>query len=404
MNCRLACRWSVLIARGSRPPFFCHRFCVTKPDQIEKLRACGVRYVEVEVDGNEPLADTTGNRDHPASPIDLLGAAARSAHPEPPEPPRPLAAIPSLDELAQARQAYMAAKQVVEQAMTDVRLGREIAVDSVRQTVETMADNVLHNPDALTSLSRLKSFDEYTFYHSVNTCILALAVGNHLCLERDSLVALGIGALLHDIGKMAIPLEILNKPGRFTPDEYEIMKQHALRGAETLAATTGLHESCIQPALQHHERCDGSGYPFRLTRKDLSLFGRISSIVDIYDAMTSDRVYHRVIPAYEALRYLYGLGQGGLVDPELVQHFISCVGIYPVGSCVKLNTGAIGIVQAIHRENLLRPVVLLVRAPDQTAIDPAQPLDLWTEPASRSWIAEALAPQLVQIDPRQYLL
>ncbi len=279
------------------------------------------------------------------------------------------------DELPAARQVYAAAKHIVEDAMQDARMGREINMERVNRVVSEMADSLLRNADALTSLSRLKRFDEYTFYHSVNTAVLALALGRRLRYDRSSLHRLGIGTLLHDIGKTRIPLEILNKPGKLAAQEFEIMKQHALRGAELIAKTTGLDERCVRPALEHHERVDGTGYPFGRRKAELSLFGMIAAVADIYDAITSDRCYHQAKPPHEALRFLYGLGQRGHLHMGLVQRFIKIVGVYPVGSCVALNTGEIAVVSRLNHRQPLRPTVLIVERAGSRLAKPVE-LDL----------------------------
>ena len=209
--------------------------------------------------------------------------------------------------------------------MHDTRLGWAINVDAVRTVVSDMTDSVFRNPDALPSLSRLKRFDEYTFYHSVNTSLLAMSLGQSLGFDRAAIHLAGVGTLLHDIGKTKVPLEILNKPGRFDAHEMEIMKQHVLRGVEVLASTTDLGDSYVQPALEHHERVNGAGYPHRRAQKDISQFGLITAIVDIYDAMTSDRCYHKGQPAHQALQLLYRLSLEGHLDPTLVQRFIQVV-------------------------------------------------------------------------------
>lgn len=363
--------------------FYRHRQNITDAQQVSALRKSGVQYVEIETDkavgvlcldefahtGPEPVVE--------AIPVPPEACRAEPAS-EPPPTPVAVPPVPSSfeDELPIAKKIYQDAKTIVQQAMTDLRMGREINTDQVGKVVDGLADSVLRNPAALTSLSRLKSFDEYTFFHSVNTAVLALGLGRNLGMPRETLHLLGMGTLLHDVGKTRIPLEILNKPGRYAPSEYEIMKQHALRGAEILSATPGLKEEAIKPALEHHERVDGTGYPFQRKQSDLSLFGLIGSVVDIYDAMTSERVYHTAMPPHKALQFLYDLGQKGHLAPELVQRFIHCVGVYPVGSCVKLNTGEIGVVQEIHHDQPLLPSLLLVRDANGKPKRPPEVLDL----------------------------
>ncbi len=357
-------------------PFLRHRMAVTSPQQIEQLRACGVRTLEVTLDDDarEPdLSDepAEGVRNHLSE-----RPEGRYAQMVPDPQPDPAPSIPFEEELPAARQVYQAAKTIIEGAMHDVRMGRAINMAAVNQVVADMADSVLRNPDALTSLSRLKRFDEYTFFHSVNTSLLAMSLGRALGLDGTLLHQLGVGTLLHDIGKTKIPLEILNKPGRFEPDEFELMKQHVMRGAEVLAEIASLDDSAIKPALEHHERVDGSGYPHHRRRSELSQFGLIAAVVDIYDAITSDRCYHKAKPAHEALQFLYLISQKGHLDHDLVQRFIQVVGVYPVGSVVALNTGEIAIVRSVNHDAPLEPVVILVKGPGNTLLSRPTEQDL----------------------------
>ena len=209
-------------------------------EQVEQLKACGVETLDVSGElGAESLAMDEGIQEPSES--------------SPPAPvlttPPEVTGIPFEEELPAAKLVYTAAKNVIEEAMLDVRMGRDINMDAVNQVVSEMADSVLRNPDALTSLSRLKHFDEYTFFHSVNTSLLALSLGRNLGIDDARLHQLGVGTLLHDIGKMKVPLEILNKPGKYEAHEFEIMKQHAMRGAEVLSGTTGLTDNYLKPAL-----------------------------------------------------------------------------------------------------------------------------------------------------------
>ncbi|MEW6246959.1 MAG: HD-GYP domain-containing protein [Nitrospirota bacterium] len=357
-------------------PFLSHRMRVTDKTEIEALKANGIRFVDVEIEDSHEAAVVDRPEEAMPSGPQETAAALGVAQPEVPEPPP---ATSFEEELPAARQVYRAAKHIIEGAMHDVRMGREINVDAVNHVVSEMADSVLRNPDALTSLSRLKKFDEYTFYHSVNTSVLALALGRRLGCNQIALHRLGVGALLHDIGKTKIPLEILNKPGKFEPHEFELMKQHVMRGVEILSSTTGLDDTCLRPALEHHERVDGTGYPYRRKKEDLSQFGMIAAVVDIYDAITSDRCYHKAKPPHEALQFLYMLGQCSHLHSELVQRFIQVVGVYPVGSCVVLNTGEIAVVSKINHHEPLKPIVLVLRDGSGSALHKPESLDLATQ-------------------------
>lgn len=348
-------------------PFFRHRMAVTSMAQVEQLKACGVETL-----------DAVGE-------VDIAAAPREEADPEPAaQTAAPSVAGASTDtsvtsfeeELPAARLVYTAAKNVIEQAMLDVRMGRDINMDAVNHAVSEMAESILRNPDALTSLSRLKHFDEYTFFHSVNTSLLALSLGCTLKIDKSRLHQLGIGTLLHDIGKTKVPLEILNKPGQYEAHEFEIMKQHVMRGAEVLSGTTGMTDNYLRPALEHHERVDGTGYPYHRQKSELSQFGMMAAVVDIYDAITSDRCYHKAKPAHEALQFLYTVSQKGHLEHTLVQRFIQVVGVYPVGSIVQLNTGEVAVVSRINRHAPLEPVIIVVKGSGGTLLSHPEKTDL----------------------------
>jgi HD-GYP domain-containing protein (c-di-GMP phosphodiesterase class II) len=381
-------------------PFLRHRMRVTAVQQIEALRACGVRVLDVETDEAEVRLDPGKEQEPPLTqpPFSSEPEAQGSSEQE---------AVPGTsfgDELPAARQVYRAAKQVIGQAMLDVRMGRDINMEAVNQVVSEMADSVLRNPDALTSLSRLKRFDEYTFFHSVNTSLLGLALGRSLGFDRDTLHRLGVGTLLHDIGKTRIPLEILNKPGRFEANEFEIMQQHVMRGIEILSGTTGLAEPYLKPTLEHHERVDGTGYPYRKKKAALSEFGLIASIVDIYDAITSDRCYHKAKPPHEALQFIYQLAQRGHVDGYILQRFVQVVGVYPVGSIVGLHTGETAVVCQINHHRPLEPRVRIVKTSGNALLASPEFVDLADQiRRPRRIIHSVLSPEASGITPADYL-
>lgn len=377
-------------------PFFRHRMAVTSMEQVEQLRACGVETLDVSGEiASDPYSASSVEEPDEESVIAGSSGMPVSTNPS---------TLPFEEELPAAKYVYTAAKNVIEQAMLDVRMGRDINMDAVNQVVSEMADSVLRNPDALTSLSRLKHFDEYTFFHSVNTSLLALSLGRNLGVEEPLLHQLGVGTLLHDIGKTKVPLEILNKPGKYEDHEFEIMKQHVMRGAEVLSGTTGLTDNFLKPALEHHERVDGTGYPYRRQKSELSQSGMMAAVVDIYDAITSDRCYHKAKPAHEALQFLYLISQKGHLEHTLVQRFIQVVGVYPVGSIVRLNTGEVAIVTRINRQSPLEPVIMIVKGPGNTLLSHPETVDLaQPDNASRRSISAVTDPVLTGINPTTYL-
>ena len=268
------------------------------------------------------------------------------------------------DELQEAKVVEVKAREVLYSTLDDVRLGRSIKVAGVKEVVASMAESVIRNPDAMVVLSQLKSVDEYTALHSLRVCILALTFGRHLDLNRAELNLLGVGALLHDVGKMKVSLEILNKPGRLTDAEFDIMKSHVPEGVKVLSSSPGITAASIEVAARHHERYGGKGYINGMSGNDIGTFGLISGIVDCYDAITSDRVYHKGMSPYEALTKMYGW-RGNDFHPGLIEQFIQCMGIYPIGSVVELSNGAVGVVATVNRERRLKPRITLVLNPDK---------------------------------------
>lgn len=261
--------------------------------------------------------------------------------------------------LQEARPVHSRTKTYIETLLEDVRLGNSLDTNTARQLVTEVTESITRSPNAMAWLSHLKHRDEYTVTHCMNTCILAVTFGRYLGMDKDSLELMGLGALLHDIGKMSIPLEILNKPGRLTPEEYEIVKTHAQKGHELLVSKGDIPRESLDIVLHHHERISGKGYPHGLMGDQVNRMTKIVSIVDVYDAITSDRCYHDGMAPYEALKNMYSWISEDF-EQDMVEQFIKCLGIYPIGSMVQLNLGQIGIVVSASEKSRLRPIVLLV--------------------------------------------
>lgn len=264
--------------------------------------------------------------------------------------------------LTESYGVYKDARKWIDTMLGDFRLGRSVDTKKARVLVTQLADQVIKNPDALIWLTYLKERDEYTATHCINVCILALSFGRELKLDKDSLHKLGMGTLLHDIGKMKVPDEILNKPGRLTKDEFEIIKAHPSDGHAMLINDHEIDPASLHVVLHHHERLDGGGYPDGLSEEEIPLLTRISSIVDVYDAITSDRCYHDSVAPSTALENLFKWASGNF-DISLLERFIKCLGIYPIGSVVQLNSGEVGVVVATDEDRRLKPTVLLVLNP-----------------------------------------
>lgn len=331
-------------------------------------------------------------------------SATASRDVEPSASMPPLSQTTFEEEMQTAHAEYQHARAAVQRAMTDAKVGRAFAFQAVFDSVAGMADSILRNPLALGSLSRLKSFDQYTYYHSVNTCILAMTLGRQLNMARDPLIRLGLGVVLHDIGKTQVPIDILNKPGLLTENEAERVKQHVMRGVDYLDGTLKVETAVLLPVLEHHERMDGSGYPHHRHRADLSEVGLIAGVVDVYDALTSDRPYRKAVSPHQALKTLYEMTRRGELDTACVERFIRCMGIYPVGSCVRLSSGAVGVVSKINPSQTLNPVVLLVRDSPTGALIAPRCVDLALQSGQAvARIAEVLPPTAVGIAPNDVL-
>ncbi len=263
------------------------------------------------------------------------------------------------ENLIKARKARDKTRGYIDTMLAEAKMGKIIDTHTAKTLVAELASNIVENLDASMWLTQLKSRDEYTAIHSLNVCVLSLTFGRALGLNINELEELGLGALLHDIGKMRVPLKVLNKPGKLTNDEFEIMKSHPGMGYELVRGDKTLSAEVLNIIKSHHERLNGQGYPDCLKEDEISYFTKIVSIVDVYDAITSDRVYHDGMTPHEALKKLYEWMPNNY-DTELMQSFIRTIGIYPVGSVVELKTGHIGLVVKLSESHRLKPVVMLI--------------------------------------------
>lgn len=263
------------------------------------------------------------------------------------------------ENLINARQTRDKARKYIDDMLAEAKMGKVVDTQTARVLVAELANNIVGNLDASMWLTQLKNKDEYTAIHSLNVCVLSLTFGRALGLSVEDLNELGLGALLHDIGKMQVPLEILNKPGKLTKEEFEIMKTHPQQGYELILKDKSLSKEVLAIVKSHHERISGSGYPDNLSEKDITYFTKIVSITDVYDAITSDRVYHDGMTPHDAMQRLYEWMPNNF-DQDLMQAFIRTLGIYPVGSVVELKTGHVGLVVKLNEKHRLKPVVMLL--------------------------------------------
>ncbi len=251
-------------------------------------------------------------------------------------------------------------------------------LDKMEKIVETILDELLSNPMVMVNLVDIRGLDEYTFGHSVNTCILSLITAINMGYGPSKLRHLGMGAILHDVGKTLIPLDILSKPGKLTAEEFEIIKSHSELGYRLLTRNNDMYPPAALCVLQHHERFDGSGYPYGLAGKEIHEFAVIVGVADVYDALTSDRVYRKAHSPHEAYEMLAATGDY-LFDFNVVRAFLYHVAAYPVGSLVKLSTGVTGVVIENRPGYSLRPKVrVLFNNKNEPVLDPYE-IDLGLE-------------------------
>lgn len=263
---------------------------------------------------------------------------------------------------------YQETGNLIKNVMDDVRFGNPFSVKAVKDAAAQCVDKVLESSDAMLLLTQLKNRDQYTAQHSLNVCILAVLLGLELELSGDDLKTLGLCALLHDIGKSKIPLEILNKPGKLGDEELEIMHKHTEFGRDILTSDPHIVPEAAEVAYGHHENLAGTGYPQGLKKNMLSHFSKIVAIVDTYDAVTSDRVYQQGRSHLAALDILVK-GMYTEFDAELVVRFINCIGFYSQGSLVEFTNGEVGVVVEQNKNDRLRPKVLVVFDEHKKTVD-----------------------------------
>jgi putative nucleotidyltransferase with HDIG domain len=249
-------------------------------------------------------------------------------------------------------------KRAVTAMYSEVRLGKVIRAEKLAPLVDEITDTIDRNPRAFISIAQLKTRHEYTYMHSVAVCALMINLAREMRFGEAAVRDAGMAGLLHDIGKALMPMEVLEKPGKLTTDEYDVMKTHPMRGRDLLARSSGVSHNALEVCLRHHERFDGSGYPDGLAGDRLSLFARMSSLCDVYDAVTSERCYKRPWTPTEAVQTMRGWE--GHFDPEMLEVFVRSVGIYPVGALVRLKSGRTGMVIGENVDDPTRPPVLTI--------------------------------------------
>jgi len=377
-------------------PFLSNRMVVSSQERIDKIAMVGIRelYIDtakgLDVDDAPTMEETMA-----AIEEELLDIAEHGAV--------PVAHIPVAEEMARAAKIKDRAHHLVREAMRDVRLGRAVQMEEVEPVVQDITASILRSPGALTSLLRIKTKNDYTFLHSVTVCALMVAFCRADGLDAETIHQAGLGGLLHDIGKALVPDAILNKPGRLTEKEFDIIRRHPQDGHDILLKSGNFGPIPLDITLHHHERVDGSGYPKQLPGEHISTITQMAALMDVYDAITSDRCYHKAIPPAQALRRLYDWSKTEF-DPQVVQAFIRCIGIYPIGSLVLLQSGRLAVVTEEHERNLLAPKVRAFFSTKSNTYIPPEDIDL-SKPLGRGGgdrIVSHESPEKWRVDPMKF--
>jgi HD-GYP domain-containing protein (c-di-GMP phosphodiesterase class II) len=378
-------------------PFVRARFVLSSDDEIRKITRAGIRNVIIDCSkGVDVEAAPTLAEAQVKTEAEVTAIASK---------PVKLVRATLGDEMQRAVGIRRQAVTLVRTVMQDARLGKAVEMENVSPVVTNITESILRNSGALLSLMRIKTKDDYTFLHSVSVCTLLVAFCRSRGMDEDTIYQAGVGGLLHDTGKALVPDTILNKPGRLTDEEFAIIKKHPRDGYDILCKTPEIGQIPLDITLHHHERRDGSGYPEMQNESEISELAQMAAIVDVYDAITSDRCYHRGMSAADALRKIYEWSKFHF-NPALTQEFMRCVGIYPVGTMVMLESGRLGVVVEPHESNLLTPKVnVFFNTKSQTYIRP-ELLDL-----SRALgfgggdkIMRHESPDKWRVDPNKFLL
>jgi putative nucleotidyltransferase with HDIG domain len=357
-------------------PFWRGAFLLDNPSDMKTLLATGLK--EVWIDDAKGLGVEDGEDEEAiAAEVETTLAQADTAI-------KTIQRVDVAQEAARAIKICAKSKQAVSSMFKEARMGKALSSDDALPIVEEISTSVMRNPGALIGLARLKDKDDYTYMHSVAVCALMVSLARQLGLDDEQVRQAGLAGLLHDVGKMMIPLSILNKPGKLTDTEFDAVRNHPVEGHRMLLEGSGISEAALDVCLHHHEKVDGSGYPERLAETQISLYAKMGAVCDVYDAITSNRPYKNGWEPAESLRKMAEWSKGHF-DTEIFHAFVKSVGIYPIGSLVKLESGHLGVIVEQTAKSLLTPVVKIFFSIKSNIRIPPEVLDL-SKPACKDKI------------------
>jgi len=287
---------------------------------------------------------------------------------------------PVILEVTKAKKLFTASKKIQQQVFRSIQQGHPVNIAPIIDVTNQTIDAIFKNPDALACVINIRDKNEYLLEHSVSVSILMTIFSRFLKIERDIIQQLAIGAFLHDVGKIQIPDQILNKPGKLSSDEYKIIQKHVNHSVNIIQTIPGISALSVEVAAQHHERADGSGYPLHLQQDNISNYGAMIAICDVFDALTADRCYRDSYSQIKAFSVLRNLAMQGKLMPRLVDLFIKCLGVYPVGTLVELNSHQLAIVESRNQDDPINPKVRSFYSLDKHRYTLAKDIDLAKEP------------------------
>lgn len=312
---------------------------------------------------------------------------------------------------AEARTAngvYKQAMITIHSVMQNLQQSGSLDLAQMETAITPMVDSVLRNPAALACLMRMQKKGNYLYRHSLASTVWAAILGRQIGLSRDDLNVIAVGAMLLDVGKTQLPDDLLDKPGKLTDEERQLVRQHVQFGLDILKKTDGVDSRVLEMVAHHHERYNGTGYPSKLKGNNIPVFGRIAGIVDAYDAMITPRPYAKLQSSYDALRKLRKLADVEF-QAEIVEQFTRAIGAFPTGTLVELNTQEVAIVTKQNRIRRLRPEVMIIMSADRQLLEQFRVIDLNEETIAEEgtislWIERGLPPGVYGIDPTEFYL
>jgi HD-GYP domain-containing protein (c-di-GMP phosphodiesterase class II) len=366
-------------------------FKLERFEDLKNLRASNIDQILIDTSkGHDVLADSV------MAPATVNAPKVPEAA-KPPVPAKISTHATAEQERAVAARILSSSKRAIMTMFNETRMGKALDVRQAMPVVQEIAASVSRNSGALISLARLKNSDDYTYMHSVAVCALMIALGHQFGLSTDETRQAGLAGLLHDIGKMSIPSDILNKPGKLTDEEFISIKKHSQAGHDILLGVDGIGDAALDVSLHHHEKIDGSGYPFNLKGNQISLLAKMGAVCDVYDAITSARPYKAGWEPGHSIKRM--ANNQGHFDATVLEAFIKSVGIYPTGSCVLMQSGKVGVVVDQHPGSLLTPKIKIFFSARMQEPIPIEIIDLATSSGDDKIVSHADPVKLHLPDP-----